>query len=69
MRQADEQSIVPYIFVEDGCIGEFVLLWVIKLQVVFLHEALLHVLEVVLWGENWVALACYAFNVDTLKHV
>lgn len=42
-------SPATHIFIEDGCVAEFVLIRVIKLQIMFLHEALLKLLELLLY--------------------
>lgn len=42
------KSAHTYIFIKDGCVAELVLIRVIKLTVMFLHENLLNLLEVVL---------------------
>lgn len=39
---------VTHVFIEDCCVAELVLIRVIKLQVVFLHETLLKLLELLL---------------------
>lgn len=40
------------IFIEDGCVAQLVLVRVLKLQVVFLHETLLKLLEVLLYKKK-----------------
>lgn len=39
-----------HIFIEDGCVAELVLVGILKLEVVFLHEALLKLLELFLYA-------------------
>lgn len=43
---------VTHVFIEDRCVAELVLIRVIKLQVVFLHETLLKLLERLLLKEK-----------------
>lgn len=63
------KSAHTYIFIKDGRVAELVLIRVIKLTVMFLHENLLNLLEVVLWkrSSGHVESACSSLTGGTVS--